>query len=379
MDKKIKMMKKCHNCIIYPLLILFVAWFFSCSGRSNKKEVENEPVKELSEPEEMAAEMIKLVAPPENAELKLNEKIKIVLEPDARVLPDSVRIWFDGKDAGVIRNNIWEYEIPSSFNSKTGKKAIKVVAYKRRYRSQTISRFVTVLSDVAPRRNGYRVINVYPHDREAFTQGLVYYGGYLYEGTGQETRSNLRKVNLATGEVLNQHNLDSKLFGEGIAIFDGKIYQLTWQSKVGFVYDLESFRMINRFYYQTEGWGLTTMGDKLVMSDGSNILYIIDPAMFLPVAQLEVYDNKSMVKDLNELEYIKGEIWANIWMTDLIARIDPASGKVLAYIDLKGIMNDPSFDTASNVLNGIAYDSENDRIFITGKNWPKLFEIKVTE
>lgn len=379
MDKKIKMKKKYHNCIIYPLLILLVAWFFSCSGRSNKKEVENEPVKELSEPEDMAAEMIKLVAPPENAELKVNEKIKVVLEPDARVLPDSVRIWFDGKEVGVIRNNIWEYEIPSSFNAKTGKKAIKVVAYKRRYRSQTISRFVTVLSDVAPRRNGYRVINIYPHDREAFTQGLVYYGGYLYEGTGQETRSNLRKVNLVTGEVLNQHNLDTKLFGEGIAIFDSKIYQLTWQSKVGFVYDLESFRMINRFYYQTEGWGLTTMGDKLVMSDGSNILYIIDPAMFLPVAQLEVYDNKSMVKDLNELEYIKGEIWANIWMTDLIARIDPASGKVLAYIDLKGIMNDPSFDTSSNVLNGIAYDSENDRIFVTGKNWPKLFEIKVIE
>lgn len=372
------MKRNCHNCFVLLFLILFVAWFFACSGRSGKKVVENEPVKEMTEPEEVA-ELIKLVSPSENDEFRLNDKIRVVIEPEAKALPDSVMVWFDGKVAGLLKNNLWEINIPSSLNTKTGKKAIKIVAYKRRHKPQTISCFVTILSDVTPKRNGYKVINVYPHDSDAFTQGLVYYGGYLYEGTGQETKSNLRKVNLVTGEILSQHNLDSKLFGEGIAIFDGKIYQLTWQSRIGFVYDLESFRMINKFYYQTEGWGLTTMGDKLVMSDGSNILYIIDPAMFLPVAQLEVYDNKSMVKDLNELEFIKGEIWANIWMTDLIARIDQVSGKVLSYIDLKGLMNDPSFDTSVNVLNGIAYDNENDRIFVTGKNWPRLFEIKIIE
>ncbi|MGQ9619901.1 MAG: glutaminyl-peptide cyclotransferase, partial [Bacteroidales bacterium] len=248
-----------------------------------------------------------------------------------------------------------------------------------RYKPQTISCFVTILSDIAPRRNSYRIVNEFPHDREAFTQGLVYHEGFLYEGTGQETRSNLRKVKLQTGEVINQHNLDPKLFGEGIAILSGRIYQLTWQTKVGFVYDLETFRPLSKFYYPTEGWGLTAMDDRLIMSDGTNILYIIDSGTFLPVEQLEVYDDRTKVSDLNELEFIRGEIWANIWNTDLIARIDPHSGKVLAYIDLKGILNDPSFNTSMNVLNGIAYDHENGRIFVTGKNWPKLFEIKIIE
>jgi glutamine cyclotransferase len=184
-------------------------------------------------------------------------------------------------------------------------------------------------------------------------------------------------VELATGKVLNQLNLEAQLFGEGIAIAGEKIYELTWESKVGFVYEKSTFRLINKIHYQTEGWGLTTIGDKLVMSDGSNILYFMDPGMFTVVSRLEVYDNKKKVDQLNELEYINGEIWANIWQTDLVARIDPSSGKVIAYIDLKGI--DSDVDTRVNVLNGIAYDPSGKRIFVTGKNWPKLFEIRITE
>jgi glutamine cyclotransferase len=227
--------------------------------------------------------------------------------------------------------------------------------------------------------NKYRVINTYPHDRDAFTQGLFYDAGVLYEGTGQETGSSLREVELTTGKVLRQLNLEPPLFGEGITLFGDRIYQVTWRSKVGFVYEKATFRQINRIYYQSEGWGLTTMNDRIVMSDGTNVLRIMDPEMFTVVSRLEVYDNEKKAGQLNELEYIDGEIWANMWMTDLIARIDPVSGRIIGYIDLKGILKDPETDTSVDVLNGIAYDREGNRIFVTGKNWPKLFEIKITE
>ncbi|MBA4323190.1 MAG: glutamine cyclotransferase [Odoribacter sp.] len=236
-----------------------------------------------------------------------------------------------------------------------------------------------VYSDAAPVRNSYKVINTYPHDEGAFTQGLVYENGVFYEGTGQVGSSNLRKVEPETGKVLFQLNLEPPLFGEGIAVLGERIFQLTWESKVGFVYDKTTFKQINKIYYQTEGWGLTAMGNKLVMSDGSNILYFMDPDRFSIISKIEVYDNKKKVDQLNELEYINGEIWANIWQTDLIARIDPSSGKVIAYIDLKNILSDPGTDTSVSVLNGIAFDKEGKRIFVTGKNWPKLFEIRLTE
>jgi glutamine cyclotransferase len=236
-----------------------------------------------------------------------------------------------------------------------------------------------IISDIAPARYNYKVIHTYPHDRDAFTQGLFYDNGVLYESTGQEASSSLREVELTTGKVLRQLNLTSNLFGEGITLFKDRIYQVTWTSKIGFVYEKSTFKQINKIYYQTQGWGLTTIDDHIVMSDGTNVLYIFEPEMFTVVSRLEVYDNEKKVDQLNELEYINGEIWANIWMTDLIARIDPVSGKVLGYIDLKGILNDPDTDTSVKVLNGIAFDRENNRIFVTGKNWPKLFEIRVTE
>jgi len=178
---------------------------------------------------------------------------------------------------------------------------------------------------------------------------------------------------------MNQLNLETRFFGEGIAIYGDRLYQVTWKNQVGFVYNKNTFELINKVAYQTEGWGLTTMGENLVMSDGSNMLYVIDPESFTVVSTLEVYDTRKKVSDLNELEYINGEIWANIWQTDLIARIDPKSGKVTGYIDLHGILNDPGTDTQINVLNGIAWDSAGNRIFVTGKNWPKLFEIRLTE
>jgi glutamine cyclotransferase len=362
--------------VLLPVIML-ITWVVSCSGRPGKSsERISKPV--ISPVEETAANLIKMVSPEEDAGYKLNESIKVILEAqDKNKSPDSVRIWFDGRTAGLLLKSPWEYNIPSSFTSKTGRKALKAVAYKKGERPQTITRFLIVYSDVVAKRNGYKIVNKYPHDKEAFTQGLVYDNGFLYEGTGQTGQSSLRKVELRTGKVLSQLTLDAGLFGEGIAILGDKIYQLTWETKVGFVYDKSSFRLINKIYYQTQGWGLTTIADKLVMSDGSNLLYFMDPELFTVVSRLEVYDSKVKVSQLNELEYINGEIWANIWNSDLIARIDPSSGKVIAYIDLKGIA--PAENTKIDVLNGIAYDAAGKRIFVTGKNWSELFEIKITE
>jgi len=223
------------------------------------------------------------------------------------------------------------------------------------------------------------VVNSYPHDIKAFTQGLFYDSGVLYESTGQETESSLREVELTTGRIIRQLNIDASLFGEGITLCKGRIFHVTWRSKVGFVYEKETFKQINKIYYPTEGWGLTTFEDRIVMSDGTNILYFYEPEMFTSVSRIEVFDNEKKVDNLNELEYINGEIWANIWMEDRIARIDPVSGKVNAYIDLKGLFPPNERNPEAEVLNGIAYDPATKRIFVTGKRWSKLYEIRITE
>jgi len=358
--------------------LLALTWIISCSGKPGKPQ-EAEGLVNVVE-EETPARLITITQPAENAQFRLGETVKVVLAHDNRgEPPDSIMIWFDGKAVTTLGPGLWEYSIPSSFTATTGRKPLKVTAWKKGKARTTITRFMIVLSDKIPVRNKFRIINTYPHDRDAFTQGLFYDRGVFYEGTGQETGSSLREVELTTGKVLRQLNLEPPLFGEGITLFGDRIYQVTWRSKVGFVYDKATFRQINRIYYQSEGWGLTTMNDRIVMSDGTNVLWFMDPEMFTVVSRLEVYDNEKKAEQLNELEYINGEIWANMWMTDLIARIDPVSGKVLGYIDLKGILKDSETDTSVDVLNGIAYDREGNRIFVTGKNWPKLFEIKITE
>ena len=357
---------------------MLIAWTISCSGKAGSKTGTKSVSLSESGAEavpEADAKLITVVAPAENSGFKLKDEIEVVISEERSL--DSIRIWFDGQMVSVLTKAPWQYKISSDLSGMTGRKALKVVAYRNKTKPQTITRFVIVYSDIVPKRNGYKVIKAYPHDVGAFTQGLVYDQGVLYEGTGQEARSSLRKTKLESGEVINQLNLESELFGEGIAIMGDRIFQLTWQSKVGFVYEKASFRLISRVYYQTEGWGLTAMGNRLVMSDGTNILYIIEPETFRIISRIEVYDNKVKVDSLNELEYINGEIWANVWQKDIIARIDPETGKVLAYIDLKGICNET--DTSVNVLNGIAYDSAGKRIFVTGKNWPKLYEISITE
>jgi len=222
----------------------------------------------------------------------------------------------------------------------------------------------------------YSVVNTYPHDENAFTEGLGYDNGSLYESTGYYGSSTLRRVNLETGEVIQLYTLPSNYFGEGIAIFDGKIVQLTWREQKGFVYDEASFELIQEFNYSSEeGWGITYDGNKLIVSNGSSILTFLDPENFEKIGQIEVHDT-APVSNINELESIEGKLYANIWMERKIAIIDPQTGQVEGWIDLSGIQDIPNQD-ANNVLNGIAYDAEEDRLFVTGKGWPHLFEIKV--
>ena len=223
----------------------------------------------------------------------------------------------------------------------------------------------------------YKVINTYPHDPLAFTQGLVYRDGVLYESTGLRGRSSVRRVELESGRVIEKRSLLPMFFAEGLAVLDEHIYQLTWTSGVGFVYDRESMELVREFRYGIQGWGMTHDGESLIVSDGSEHLYFWNPETLQETARLTVRDHGRRVENLNELEYIDGEIYANVWMEDRIARISPETGNVLSWIDLTGILPTAERNPGTDVLNGIAYDETNARLFVTGKLWPKLFEIEV--
>jgi len=223
----------------------------------------------------------------------------------------------------------------------------------------------------------YEVINTFPHDQKAFTQGLVFENGVLYEGTGLPGRSTLRKVELETGRVLKMHKLSPEFFGEGITVYGDNIIQLTYEANVGFVYDKDTFELLRKFNYSTEGWGITHNGTHLIMSDGTPKLYFLDPETFEQVSRIIVYDHNIPVWGLNELEYVEGQIYANIWPTERIARIASETGQVLGWIDMKGLLTQQDYSRTLDVLNGIAYDKENGRLFVTGKLWPKLFEINL--
>jgi len=223
---------------------------------------------------------------------------------------------------------------------------------------------------------GYQVIHTYPHDPSAFTQGLIFLDGVFYESTGLNNRSSLRKVQVETGKVLQQQQVPGEYFAEGLVNWGQDLLQLTWRSKVGFVYDRNTFAIKRRFSYSGEGWGLTKDPARIIMSDGTSTLRFLDSKTLQQTGSLRVTDRGKPVTELNELEYVQGEIWANIWQTDRIARISPFTGIVSGWIDLRGLLN-ATEKSSADVLNGIAYDPSTNRIFVTGKLWPKLFEIKL--
>lgn len=248
----------------------------------------------------------------------------------------------------------------------------------RRFLLISILCAVVAAGPVSHHADGYQVIHVYPHDAKAFTQGLIYVDGHLYESTGQNGTSSLRMVDPLTGQVLQKHDLPEEDFGEGLTDWGSNLIQLTWQQHKGYVYDRFSFSLVRTFTYEGEGWGLTHDAMNLIMSDGTAYLRFFDPKSFREIRRVKVTDEDGRpVEKLNELEYVHGEIYANIWHSDEIVRISPRNGKVVGRIDLSGIIDPRELKSPEAVLNGIAYDAAGDRLFVTGKLWPKLFEIKV--
>ncbi|MCP4311124.1 MAG: glutaminyl-peptide cyclotransferase [Bacteroidetes bacterium] len=323
-----------------------------------------------------------LVEPVEPVQLALGQDIPVRLEYPDSVSVDSVQIFLGGAlmhtlDAatGFPEGGPVEARIPTG-SEKAGKSGLRLRIYFRGGATENQSRQVTFLSSQPPVEYTYSLVREYPHDVKAYTQGLQYVDGWLYEGTGNYGTSSLRKVNLESGKVEKIRNLDPALFGEGIAVMGERIYQLTYKSQVGFIYDLSSFEEIQKVYYQNkEGWGLTHNVEELIMSDGTHVIYFLDPELFTVTRQIEVYDHKGRADSLNELEYINGKIWANRYYTDEIVIIDPETGIVEGRINLKGILKAGDRRSGTDVLNGIAWDEEDGRLFVTGKYWPKLFEI----
>lgn len=222
----------------------------------------------------------------------------------------------------------------------------------------------------------YAIVNTYPHDTNAFTEGLVYSDGFLYESTGLNGNSTLRRVDLTTGNVLQEYTLPTQYFGEGIAVVNNTIIQLTWQSNIGFIYNKTTFAVLRNFTYPTQGWGLTFDGKNLIMSDGTDHLYFLNPTTFQQTGQIQVHDGNTSVVNINSLDYINGEVYANIWLTNTIAIINPETGQVKAWINLTGLP-DENNPNPEAVLNGIAYDQQNNRLFVTGKDWPNIYQIKL--
>jgi len=233
--------------------------------------------------------------------------------------------------------------------------------------------------DGRARQVSYETVNSYPHDPTSFTQGLLWRDGGFYESTGMYGHSKLRRLEFPSGKVLKEVSLTDDLFGEGLALVDTRLVQLTWTTHRGFTYDIQSFKKLEEFHYDTEGWGLTYDGANLILSDGSSDLFYLDPHSFKVIKKLPVTMNGRPITELNELEFIDGEIWSNVWQTDLILRVDPATGRVASFLNMKDLLAPSDRTGTEDVLNGIAYDADKKRIFVTGKRWPRIFEIRIKQ
>ena len=278
--------------------------------------------------------------------------------------------------------NIESSNIIETANLNPGTHHLKVIATKGDGVSGENFTDFLLLSDITPVKYGYKVINSFPHNPHHFTQGYEIHDVYLYESTGREGESGIYKTDMRTWKVVKEHKLESQYFGEGITILNNKLYELTYKSKIGFTYDLNTFQLLKTWTFKSaEGWGFTNDSNSLIMSDGTEYLTYLDPQTLSVVKKIQICNNKGVVKNLNELEYIKGEIWANIWMTDNIVRIDPKTGKIVGEIDLRGLLGNNLKNQSEevDVLNGIAFDPVKNKIYVTGKLWPKVFEIELVK
>lgn len=349
--------------IFFPLVLIlcFFVTFLSCSNKSTKRA--RKPVSSIQ------------IQPAKNNYIigdTVSARIKTKLK-DGTI--KSIKLNYG--NTCLADTTALDFTVNNIVLNKLGTNKLVVQAEKTDGLKNSRAKSLTVLSDINAKNLVYKVINHYPHLKTSYTQGLEYYNGFLYEGTGENGHSRLMKIDLRTGEPVQVISLDDKYFGEGISILNNKIYQLTYRAQKGFVYDLQSFAKIDSFTYSSEqGWGLTNDGKNLIMSDGTNVLTWLNPKDFSVVKKLQVANNKMLILNLNELEYVDGAIYANIYTTDLIVKIDANSGKVLEEINMAGLINLYHREgDRIDYLNGIAYDSENQRMLVTGKLYPKLFEV----
>lgn len=349
------------------ILLFCSALFFSCKNDDIPPPV--------AKPEAYS----KIIYPFNNSTTKLKDSIKVTIGINKQnVSLDSFQIFYDNNLISSQRNGSLSYSfIPAS--EKLGIHKITTKTFFGDGKSETLESNIKVLSNVVPKTEKFTVVRTYPHSKEDFTEGLELYNGYLYESTGLEGKSLIKKSELNTGKVLKEVVLDKQYFGEGITIFDNKIFQLTWKNKKGFVYNLDDLKFIQNFSYNTEGWGMTNNGKELIMSDGTNKIYFMNPYSFAITSNLEVYDNIGPITNINELEYNKGLIYANVWRTFLVIKIDASTGKVLARMDLEELIHKAGNLQELDVLNGIALNPATGNLLVTGKLWNKIFEIKISE
>jgi glutamine cyclotransferase len=290
---------------------------------------------------------------------------------------DNIKLYYEGQ---LIKESTeLDFRVENVTLNSVGRNTFRAVATKTDSVSNTRVISVNVVSDIEPKKYTYKTVNNYPHNQDFYTQGLEFHNGFLYEGTGENGASGLFKVNYTTGEILQQHLLDEKYFGEGITILNDKIYQLTYRAQKGFVYNLGDFAKIDSFQFQSQqGWGLTNDGENLIMSNGTHEIIWLNPEDFSEVKRIQVANNRGIINNINELELINGSLFANVYTTNLIIEIDPETGKVLSEINMEGILNlyqNP--EDQIDYLNGIAYNAQTNRLFVTGKWWPRMFEIEL--
>jgi glutamine cyclotransferase len=365
--------------LVTPLKYILPLYVILCLN-SCKETNSNNTYSASSDEGPLRGHIAAIKTPGVNEVFTCGDTIKIILSVKKKnIIIDSVYYFINNS---LIKTKTTGAETVewNSKNAKVGQNTVKTVIYFNDTLKESHSVSFVLLSDITPVTFHYKVINKYPHDESAYTQGLAYDDGYLYEGTGKQGQSSLRKVDIKSGVPVKKLDLDQHIFGEGIVIINDYIYQITYKTQIGFIYDKETLDLIRKFDYQIrEGWGLATDGKKIFMSDGSSNIYIIDCEYFTQTGQIEVFDNKGIVSNLNELEYINGKIFANIYGDTRIVIIDPCTGKVTGKLDLAQLMPPGSRDNLDKVLNGIAYNNDNNHLYITGKYWPVLYEIEITD
>ena len=344
----------------FIVISLFIC-SFSCSNQSNRSR---KPVVQIK-----IESVNRKIVFGDDINIGLSVKVKDGEIKEVKLFVDSVLLT-SGKET-ELNFTLKKFE-------NIGKHTIKALATKTDGVESTYYKTFEVLSDVVPEKYGYEVVQSYPHNETFFTEGFEIHNGYVYESTGENGKSRLNKTILKTGKTIQSIKLADKYFGEGITIFNNRIFQLTYKTKIGFVYNLENMAVVDSFHFESaEGWGMTHDEQNLIMSDGTNILTYINPVTYKSVKKIQVYDDKDPLLYLNELEYFEGYIYANVWTTNLLVKIDPKTGKVMQKIDLDGILSMPDSSKQIDVLNGIAIDPVTKKMYVTGKLYPKIFEIKL--